>query len=375
MRVLILSCNTGEGHNSCGKAIQESFLEQQIPCEMEDTFRFISKGISSFISFVFVRIYRHFPGLFRFGYEYSEKHPGVFQQQSGIYKLLTSGADRLYQFIQEGHYDTIICPHVFSALIMTDILRRHQPDLRTCFVATDYTCSPSCGESRLDTYFIPSEDLIEEFVRCGIPEERLAACGLPIRSAFYHAQDKKAAKEKLGLPSDCRHLMIMCGSMGCGPIRKVTKMLAQQLPENCYVSVICGTNEHLRKSLQKAFSGVPRVRAYGYVKDISGMMDSADLYLTKPGGISVTEAACKRLPMVFVNAVAGCESYNMRYFMERGVAVTARNAEDLTRLSVKLLKDEETLKSMTEAFPPQSEYSAAEQITRWMQNACTTQRS
>ena len=37
------------------------------------------------------------------------------------------------------------------------------------------------------------------------------------------------------------------------------------------------------------------------------LMDSADLYLTKPGGISVTEAASMRLPMVFIDAVAGCE--------------------------------------------------------------------
>ena len=36
MRVLILSCNTGEGHNSCGRAIQEAFRGQGIDCEMVD---------------------------------------------------------------------------------------------------------------------------------------------------------------------------------------------------------------------------------------------------------------------------------------------------------------------------------------------------
>ena len=51
MRVLILSCNTGEGHNSSGKAVQEAFQRRNIPCEMEDAFRFISSGTSSFISY------------------------------------------------------------------------------------------------------------------------------------------------------------------------------------------------------------------------------------------------------------------------------------------------------------------------------------
>lgn len=362
MRVLILSCNTGEGHNSCGKAIQEAFLDKQIPCEMEDALRFISDGVSSFISFGFVRVYRHFPGLFRFGYRYSEEHPGMFDENAGIYKLLTSGADRLYRFIAEGGYDTIVCTHVFSALITTDILRRHKPELHTYFVATDYTCSPSCAQSDLDTYFIPGADLVEEFAHCGIPKEKLVASGLPIREGFYHQLQKAEAKERFGIPPVCQHLLIMCGSMGCGPIRKITRLISRELPQDCCVSVICGTNQHLRKSLERMFAKERHIHVYGFIQDISTMMDSADLYLTKPGGISVTEAAQKRLPMVFVNAVAGCESYNMRYFMEKGVAATAKTPEELADVSLKLLCDRSALQRMAASFPMPPETSPAEQI-------------
>ncbi|EJW95705.1 monogalactosyldiacylglycerol synthase, partial [gut metagenome] len=114
------------------------------------------------ISFGFVRIYRYMPGLFRFGYRYSEEHPGVFKTDSGIYKILTAGADRLHRFIRENGYDAIICTHVFSALIVSEILRRHSLSARTYFVATDYTCSPSCGQSTLDTYFIPDASIAGE---------------------------------------------------------------------------------------------------------------------------------------------------------------------------------------------------------------------
>ena len=50
MRVLILSCNTGEGHNSCGKAIQEAFQARNIECEMEDALRFVSPKFSKVMS-------------------------------------------------------------------------------------------------------------------------------------------------------------------------------------------------------------------------------------------------------------------------------------------------------------------------------------
>ena len=43
------------------------------------------------------------------------------------------------------------------------------------------------------------------------------------------------------------------------------------------------------------------------------MMDSADLFLTKPGGISTTEAMVKGLPMVLVNVVGGCETPNLEF--------------------------------------------------------------
>ena len=36
MRVLILSCNTGQGHNAAGKAIQETFAGRGIECQMMD---------------------------------------------------------------------------------------------------------------------------------------------------------------------------------------------------------------------------------------------------------------------------------------------------------------------------------------------------
>ena len=362
MRVLILSCNTGEGHNSCGKAIQEAFREKGIFCEMEDAFRFISAKVSKLISFLFVRVYRHLPGLFRFGYRYSENHPGVFKRESGIYKFLTSGSERLYHFMIDENYDTIICPHVLSALMVTEVLRRHELNLRTYFVATDYTCSPSCGQSELDGYFIPDESLAYEFVRCGVPREKTIASGIPIRKEFYQSLDKAEAKRKIGLKPEDRHLLVMCGSMGCGPIKKLVGQIARTMPDNCRISVVCGTNHRLRKQLEKIHANDMRVEAYGYVRDVSAMMDSADLFLTKPGGISVTEAAQKRLPMVFVNAVAGCESYNMRFYTHRWVAVSEKTIKELAEVTVLLLSTNHLTEQMIQKFDGLPQGSAAEQI-------------
>jgi len=70
------------------------------------------------------------------------------------------------------------------------------------------------------------------------------------------------------------------------------------------------------------------------------LMASADLYLTKPGGISTCEAAQMELPMVLIDAVAGVEKYNMSYFVENGGAVTASTTSELCDLCLSLLKDD-----------------------------------
>ena len=64
MRTLIMSCNTGAGHNSCAKAIQEVYQERGELCDIVDALQFISPHASRFISNWHTRIYLHAPKFF-----------------------------------------------------------------------------------------------------------------------------------------------------------------------------------------------------------------------------------------------------------------------------------------------------------------------
>ena len=127
MRVLILSCNTGEGHNSCGRAIQEAFRGQGIDCEMVDALSFISPSVSQLISSSFNRIYRYTPGLFSRGYRYAEAHPGMFRDGTLVDRAITAGVERTYRYIQDGAYDVAVCTHVFTAMIATEVHSYYHP--------------------------------------------------------------------------------------------------------------------------------------------------------------------------------------------------------------------------------------------------------
>lgn len=314
-----------------------------------------------------VIIYRYVPGLFRWGYSLAEEREDLFEEDSFAYKLMAAGADKLYDYITENDYDTVICPHVFSAIMLTEVLREHNCQVRSCFVATDYTISPGALDSKLDLYFVPDYSVMEGHEE-QVDMDSVVASGIPVRSCFFQKQAISQAKKALNIPENAQHLLVMCGSMGCGPIRKLGEQIAQGLNDNQYMTVVCGTNHSLESHLSDAFQGRENLRVLGYCDDISLLMDSADLYLTKPGGISVSEALVKALPMVLIDSVSGCEKYNLEYFTQLGLAASAADTEDTARLCLDILNDKARLKSMHQAGLSHPRYNGAELIYEYISN-------
>ncbi len=368
MKVLILTCNTGGGHNSAAASLREAFVSAGCDCDVADALQFISKRATLFMSSGHNWMYRHAPAVFNFGYRFSEQHPSIFSEDSEVYKFLTAGTERIKAHITENGYDLVMCTHVLSALILTGVLKDGTVHVRTCMTATDYTCSPSLEESRLDWYFIPDASLADEFVEKGLPREKLIPTGIPVSSGFERSVPIEEAKRRQNIRPDQKHLLVMCGSMGCGPIKDLAEELAEQLPENAVMTVICGTNETLYRKLNQKIGGGERIRVLGFTDKVSELMESADLYLTKAGGLSTSEALNKHLPLCLIKAVAGCEAYNANYFVSRGMAAEAESEQDLAGFCLELLVDDERLGRMKDQMVRYAPGNSAEKIVNFLIN-------
>ena len=68
MKILILSCNTGEGHNSAGRAVKEYLELQGHQVVMEDMMLLKGARTSKAVSGAYVGIVKHCPLLFGLGY-------------------------------------------------------------------------------------------------------------------------------------------------------------------------------------------------------------------------------------------------------------------------------------------------------------------
>ena len=366
MNILILSSNNGGGHNSVAAALREAFEDAGHTCEIADTLSFLSPGCSRVVSQFHSGVYRHAPKLFEAGYASSERHRSMFQPGHRARRFLDLGIGRLAERIRQGRFDAVLCSHVFAANMLTDAVKKYGMTVRTGVVETDYTNTPGVEASELDCYFVPSPQLARSLEALGVPEEKILPAGIPVRAQIRVRHDRAEARRTLGLAPERKHLLVMCGSMGCGPIPALLEAVCAKKDADTDVTVVCSTNEKLREELTAVYGDHPDVHIRGHVDNVSLLMDSADVMLTKPGGISVTEAAWKHLPLVLLNTVGGCESYNLRYFLHAGAAWTGETPEQLADAAVCLCRNKALCRLLSEGLRTIADGIHIEQIVTAM---------
>ena len=347
MRALILSCNTGGGHNAAGRALLEALTLRGIDCEMKDTLSFGSRGASKSVSGTYISIARSAPSLFGTIYKAGELISNP-RRKSPVYLANTFYADKLALYIERGGFDTVLCPHLFPAEALTYLRAHHRFNVRFYGVATDYTCTPFWEETDIDRFFIPSEALRAEYVGKGFAKERLVVTGIPVSRRFAQKTEKGEARRELGVAHAGRVYLCMTGSMGFGDVGDLAAGI-RRLDGDALVLVLAGSNQKLIAALESRFGADGLVRAVRYTTKVPLYMDASDVVLTKPGGLSSTEAAVKNVPLVHTAPIPGCETLNARFFSERGMSARAETAEEAAQAACLLAGDEAAARRMLQA--------------------------
>ena len=367
MRVLILTCNTGGGHNAVAAALAESFRRLGVSSDTADGLSFISQKASRFVSKWHTRFYRRYPKLYKAGYMSAENDAESNDRDNPVYRYMARGARRLDCAIQDGGYDAVVCVHVIPAMMMTELRRQHETGPVFCFVATDYTCSPTVGGCTPDVCVIPHEELAEEFVSCGIARETLLAAGIPVRAVFRERGDRAAARSELALPPEGRHIVLMSGSIGCGPMADIAAELEKRMEQGDFASVLCGSNRQMLYALRRR--GFRRVEAVGFTNRVHRYMDSADVLVSKPGGISITEAGTRGTPLLLADMVGGCETRNQEFFHARGWAETCQ-PEDMADAALALLDRPERRQALVAQQHRDFDGLAADRVAQAVYDRC-----
>lgn len=335
MKVLVLTCSTGGGHNSCAKYIKEEFNDFKIECDVKDYMEIIGPKASSIAEKLYLDSTKGkgsvFKGVYKLGELYNKT--GIVSPVYGLNKLVK---EKLYKYITDNKYTLIIGTHVFPCLTLTAI--KKEKDIKFINVATDYECIPFWNETNPDAFVIPSELLKNRFVEKGIKEEVLLPIGIPVAS-------KALAKENKGLlQKNKKRVLLTSGSMGFGEITETVKAILNNI--DCYLIVVCGNNNKVKEELDKINN--PNLIVLGFINNLIEYMKECNVVVAKPGGLTTTEIVMIGIPLVHMMPIPGVENYNASFFADNKMSIKAMNIDEVVNAIKMLLTDDALCKEMVE---------------------------
>ncbi|MCL2773513.1 MAG: glycosyltransferase [Oscillospiraceae bacterium] len=366
MRVLIFSTDTGQGHNYTARAVKEyldGYKNYEVETLILDVLNSGKKNKSKFVSGLYNGMVTRAPWSFGMLYRLGELITSS-THHSPIYWLNSLYADSLYKKITELNPQVIVCPHTFSAQAITKLIEKYNLNIPTMGIITDYTCTPFWEETKLDCYIAATDEVAKQCILKGMDKDKIFPFGLPVCKKFKVKHTKQEARAVFGIPEEKREgkvFALMGGSMGYGRIPKIADELAKRMPD-AQILTVCGNNRKIFDKTKKSAEKLNNIIPLQFLDNIDVLMDAADVLLTKPGGLSATEAMSKQVPLVLTLPIPGVEVINSDFIAKMGMAVSANTVKTAADAACRLISNPDECAKMTDAQKKYCNINAAEDI-------------
>ncbi len=331
MRVLILSCATGGGHNDAARGAAQALTAAGHEAVLLDHYLGMAGGaVDTAVCQGYVETVRHAPKAFRALYGIGRGASTGFYKlgvPSPVYWANIGLAGKLEALLAQEHFDAVVMTHLFPAQTLTYLRHKGAAVPLTVAVATDYTSIPFWEETDCDWYMVPDTDTAADFVRRGVPAAKLLPMGIPAPAAFDTGFDRAAVRAALGFAPDKKYILVMGGSMGAGDLPGLVRRLRREMGENCRLEVLTGTNRAMHETLSKAWAGDKAVCIHDKLGIAAPYMQAADLLFTKPGGLTSTECILSRVPTVLLDPLSQCEDANRAALTKHNCALAPKGTQ------------------------------------------------
>ena len=330
-KVLIFYINPNSGHHSAALAIEKAIQQKDSLTEVVvlDFMKFINPLIAQ----VLLRTYRSLIKRAPCTWQYLYDNPRVLEKTAKLRHLLTKiNLNRIRRVIAKHKPKAIICTQAIpcGALLLQKV--RHV-SIPLIGVSTDYTTHSYWFHEEVTHYVVPSEREKSRLLSRGIEVGKIKTYGIPIDPKFQVEHDKNNLLERFGLNRGVFTVLIMGGSQGLGGIDRLVERIGR-VPANLQVLIVAGTNKKVFKTVngqRKNGKFSQAIRIFSHVDYIDELMEISDLIITKPGGLTTSEAITKKCPMILINPILGQESQNAEYLVAQKTALMVEDEEQLAK--------------------------------------------
>jgi len=366
LRVLVFSATFGAGHIRAAEALIDTIIMANPDAEIAhlDCWAIINQKFNSLIADIYIEMIKHTPKLWGKFYYGTASIPA----DSIIQRLFNNAGQHKYlQHIRSFQPDIIICTYPTVAGVLAQLRLKKVLTTPLVAVVTDYAVHNQWIHSGVDLYIVGYRDICEGFISRGIDPKRIKVTGIPVNQNFERHMDRYQVRTNLGLLPHNPTFLLMGGAYGVlSDLKALCKTLANsELPSQ--LIVVCGQDDNLYESLDDIVAQARNpVLRFGFVHNVDELMSAADIIITKAGGLTVSEALTKRLPIVVFKPIPGQETENALFLEKIGAGRTAHNQEELENILFYLLKHPEDMEIMRQSAANALPGRAAEQAARYI---------
>jgi processive 1,2-diacylglycerol beta-glucosyltransferase len=331
MKILVIHASAGAGHTKAAEAIYNGIKDTtsfSVVCV--DALDFTSRFYKKIYQGTYALLISKLPWLWGLFFWVTD-----IPKLRGLVRFLrrtfnSFNARFLVKFLQKENFDYILSTHFFPNEVAAFLKRNSLISSKIISVVTDFDIHSIWLAEGIDTYAVACDYTAQKLVSFGIiAQEKIVVTGIPTHEKFSKRSNREELKTRLDLNKDIFTVLIATGSFGIGPIEKIVVAL-----KDYQTLVICGRNQMLfAKLIQR---NLKHARIYGLVHNMDELMTVADCMVTKPGGLSISEALVCSLPLIFFNAIPGQEKHNVKVLKHYGIGLHSRSIRDITREIKKL---------------------------------------
>jgi len=345
-RILILTLSVGAGHVRAAEVVQRALYDCIDPVEVRllDALRVAR----SWFLTLYVRPYwwmlRRAPGLWRWLFERRQRKLHSATAPRWVFRR---GCREVLERLRTYAPHLVIANEIGAVEIATLGKREGWFNAPILAVQTDFQTEPPWVQPEIDVYCVASEEARSQLVQWGISPNRILVCGIPVEPVFGIQFDKSELLRGLGLDGRRPVVLVMGGGMGPAPLDAIVASL-----ELCglplQVLAVAGHNRAQEQALEHLRGKVALdLHVFGWVDTIAELMAASDLLITKPGGLTTSEALSAGLPMILTQPIPGPEERHLRYLEQQGVAVPAKTLEEIPQLVTRMLSKPQALAEMS----------------------------
>lgn len=296
------------GHHRTTDALMDAFSkgDSSIECEKVDFLGYANQTLEHSISSSYIAVIRKFPNFYSGFYEKYFKEGSPLMH--GVYETLF--IEKMEQLLAEKQPDLIICTHSFPSFLVSKLKKYGVCKVPIINVYTDFFINSLWGKEKISYHFVPTLEAKKQLEEKGIAPHLIYTTGVLTHDVF---------KERKGIENGKRKLRLLVGGGSLGLGKNLNFFNTCKGDGAFKYRVLCGSNTKLYKELSELSNPNVLPLPFQTPYQVNEQYEWADALLTKPGGVTISEAIRKHLPLFIHSILPGQEERNVDYLSSKSL--------------------------------------------------------